>query len=135
MFLVHPGGPFWANKDEGAWTIPKGEYSADEHSLDAAQREFREETSFTASGPFVDLGSIRQAGGKLVSAWAFEGDCNPDDLVSNVCELEWPPRTGRRIKIPEVDRGRWFSLEEAMQFLRESQRPFLERLCHLRRAI
>src|SRR5271156_5970864 len=91
VFLVHPGGPLWAKKDKGAWTIPKGEYDADESPLAAAQREFEEETGFHATGEFVDLGSIKQKSGKIVTAWAFEGDCDPDKLISNKCEIEWPP--------------------------------------------
>jgi predicted NUDIX family NTP pyrophosphohydrolase len=92
VFLVHPGGPFWAKKDAGAWSIPKGEYAEGEAPLDAAKREFLEETGFTAEGDFVELGQVRQAGGKLVSAWAVEGDLDPAMLVSNVCLIDWPPR-------------------------------------------
>jgi len=102
VFLVHPGGPFWSNKDAGAWMIPKGEYVDGELPLDAARREFNEETGFEANGEFIDLGTVRQAGGKLVSAWAFEGDCDPRRLTSNSCMVEWPPRSGRTIEIPEV---------------------------------
>ena len=94
VFLVHPGGPFWAKKDLGAWSICKGEYSDGEVPLDAAKREFYEETGFTAQGDFLDLGTLKQAGGKFVSAWAFAGDCDPAKLVSNRCEIEWPPRSG-----------------------------------------
>lgn len=125
VFLVHPGGPFWAKKDLGAWTIPKGEYEADEEPLAAAQREFLEETNFSATGPFVDLGAIRQASGKLVTAWAFAGDCDPAQLVSNTCLVEWPPRSKRQIEIPEVDQGHWFNLEEAAQRIRKEQAPLL----------
>jgi predicted NUDIX family NTP pyrophosphohydrolase len=128
VFLVHPGGPYWEKKDLGAWTIPKGEYGDDEEALDAARREFHEETGFVAEGKFVELGSVRQAGGKIVSAWAVEGDCDAARLVSNTCEIEWPPRTGRRIEIPEVDRGEWFSLAEAREKMFEAQQEFLERL-------
>ena len=128
VFLVHPGGPIWAKKDEGAWTVPKGEYEDDEDPLVAAQREFEEETGFTATGEFLNLGTIKQKSGKRVSAWAFEGDCNPANLKSNTCEIEWPPRSGRRLEIPEVDRGRWFSIEEARRFIREEQRPLLDNL-------
>lgn len=126
VFLVHPGGPFFANKDLGFWSIPKGEYRPDENPLDAAQREFTEETGFAVAGPFVELGTIRQASGKLVTAWAVEGDCDPSALKSNWCEIEWPPRSGRRIEIPEVDRGGWFSLAEAGERILASQRPLLE---------
>lgn len=128
VFLVHPGGPFWAKKDEGAWTLPKGEYDDSEAPLDAARREFAEETGFSATPPFLELGVIRQKSGKLVAAWAFEGDCDPAALVSNTCEIEWPPHSGRRLTIPEVDRGAWFSTAEALRFLREEQRPLLNRL-------
>jgi predicted NUDIX family NTP pyrophosphohydrolase len=126
VFLVHPGGPFWAKKDSGAWMIPKGEYVDGELPLDAAQREFQEETGFEASGEFIDLGTVKQASGKLVRAWAFEGDCDPQKLTSNFCEVEWPPRSGRMIEIPEVDRGAWYSLTAAKSSILKSQQPFLE---------
>jgi predicted NUDIX family NTP pyrophosphohydrolase len=128
VFLVHPGGPIWAKKNEGAWTIPKGEYEKDENPLAAARREFEEETGFKAAGSFLDLGTIRQKSGKRVAAWAFEGDCDPANLKSNTCEIEWPPRSGRRLEIPEIDRGRWFSIEEAKQYIREEQSPLLDNL-------
>ena len=128
VFLVHPGGPIWAKRNEGAWTIPKGEYEEDENPLAAARREFEEETGFKAAGSFLDLGTIRQKSGKRVAAWAFEGDCDPANLKSNTCEIEWPPRSGRRLEIPEIDRGRWFSLEEAKQYIREEQSPLLDTL-------
>lgn len=128
VFLVHPGGPFWAKKDLGAWSIPKGEYQEDEEPLQAARREFLEETGFSVDGTFLHLGSVKQASGKIVSAWAVEGDCNPDSLVSNTCSIEWPPRSGKRIDIPEVDRGAWFSLAEARQRILAGQLPFLEAL-------
>jgi predicted NUDIX family NTP pyrophosphohydrolase len=128
VFLVHLGGPFWAKKDRGAWSIPKGEFSDEEDPLEAAKREFHEETGFTASGEFVALGAIKQAGGKIVSAWAFAGDCDPRNLRSNIFLLEWPPRSGRQVEFPEVDRGAWFSLEEAAEHISSAQRAFLERL-------
>ena len=128
VFLVHPGGPFWVKKNEGAWTLPKGEYGPDEDALSAAKREFYEETGFTAKGEFLELGSVRQKSGKIVAAWAFEGDCDPDDLVSNTCDIEWPPRSGKRIAIPEVDKGRWFSVQEARTFVRAEQEPLLDTL-------
>ena len=131
VFLVHPGGPFWAKKDRGAWTIPKGEYDEAEPALDAARREFHEETGFTAPGPFRELGEIRQASGKLVTAFACEGDCDAAAVVSNLCEVEWPPRTGRMVQIPEVDRGAWYMLEEARERIFPAQRPLLERLTKL----
>jgi predicted NUDIX family NTP pyrophosphohydrolase len=131
IFLVHPGGPIWAGKNKGAWTIPKGEYQQDENPLDAARREFEEETGFRAIGEFADIGSVRQKSGKVVTAWAFEGDCDPSLLKSNTCEIEWPPRSGHRIEIPEVDRGRWFSIGEANEYIREEQREFLQRLSEI----
>lgn len=121
VFLVHPGGPFWAKKDLGAWTIPKGEYTADERPLDAAIREFTEETGFPAEGSFLELGTIKQPGGKLVSVWAFEGDRDPVALVSSTFQMEWPPRSGRQAEFPEVDRGAWFSFAEAHQRILQSQ--------------
>ena len=128
VFLIHPGGPYFAKKDRGFWGIPKGEYGPDEEPLAAARREFAEETGFTAEGDFLPLGEIRQRNGKLTMAWAFAGDCDPSALVSNTCEIEWPPHSRRRITIPEVDDGRWFPLDEAREFLREDQHPLLERL-------
>jgi predicted NUDIX family NTP pyrophosphohydrolase len=128
VFLVHPGGPLWARKNEGAWTIPKGEYEAGEEPLAAAQREFHEETGFTASGHFIELGSVRQKSGKVVVAWAFQGDCDPAQLVSNTCAIEWPPHSGKQIEIPEVDRGQWYELTEAHKSIREEQSRFLDAL-------
>lgn len=125
VFLVHPGGPLWARKDEGVWTIPKGEYGEGEDALAAAKREFHEETGFEAAGEFFDLGTVKQASGKLVTAWAFEGDCDPAKLTSNLCTIEWPPRSGRRIEIPEVDRGAWFSLAGARKAILNGQLPLL----------
>jgi predicted NUDIX family NTP pyrophosphohydrolase len=128
VFLVHPGGPLWAAKDRGAWTVPKGEYEPGEEALAAARREFQEETSFAAAGPFVELGTVRQKSGKTVTAWAFAGDCDPSQLVSNTCEIEWPPRSGKLLKIPEIDRGRWFGLEEARDWIRAEQVELLDML-------
>ncbi|HEY1985262.1 MAG TPA: NUDIX domain-containing protein [Terracidiphilus sp.] len=128
VFLVHPGGPFWAKKDWGAWSIPKGEYGEDEDPLSAARREFEEETGFTAQDRLLELGEVKQGGGKVVKAWAAEGDCDPAGLVSNLCEIEWPPRSGRTMEIPEVDRGAWFSITEARDRILKSQQDFLERL-------
>lgn len=128
VFLVHPGGPFWAKKDEGAWTIPKGEYAEGEPPLEAARREFTEETGFAAEGGFFELGTVRQTSGKLVIAWAVEGNCDPAKLISNTCMVEWPPRTGKMIEIPEVDRGAWHTLPAARQVILKSQLPFLDML-------
>ena len=128
VFLVHPGGPYWAKKGGAAWGIPKGEYHKGEEPLDAAKREFTEETGFTAVGRLIELGSIEQQSGKIVTAWAVEGDCDPADLVSNTCSLEWPPRSGRYVEIPEVDEGRWFGMSEARKTIRKEQEPLLTRL-------
>jgi predicted NUDIX family NTP pyrophosphohydrolase len=133
VFLVHPGGPYWAKKDKGGWTVPKGEYEEGEEPLRAAEREFIEETGFTAHGPFLELGSVRQKSGKVVQAWAFAGDCDAAQLISNTCEIEWPPKSNRRMTIPEVDRGGWFTFSAAADFIRAEQRPLLTRLENLLR--
>jgi predicted NUDIX family NTP pyrophosphohydrolase len=129
VFLVHPGGPFWVNKDKGAWTIPKGQFIEGEKALDAARREFQEETGFLPRGEFLELGTIRQLSGKLVEGWAFEGDCNPEELRSITCEVEWPPRSKKMLEIPEVDRGDWFLIDDARVAILASQQPFLQSLC------
>jgi len=129
VFLVHPGGPFWANKDNGAWSIPKGEYEGDEEPFEVAKREFHEETGFVADGKFLELGSIRQSGGKIVTAWAVEGDCDPERLQSNRFQIEWPPRSGRLLEAAEIDRGAWFSIAEARERILKSQEPLLDKLC------
>jgi predicted NUDIX family NTP pyrophosphohydrolase len=129
VFLVHPGGPFWKNKDAGAWSLPKGEYEAGEDSLAAAKREFREETGFAApEGEYLPLGEVKQAGGKLVTAWATEGDCRAEEIKSNTFELEWPPKSGRVQQIPEVDRAEWFALADARIKILSGQAEFLSRL-------
>ena len=128
VFLVHPGGPLWTHRDFGAWSIPKGEYLDDEGPLDAAKREFTEETGLVAQGPFFELGDLKQPSGKVVRAWAFEGDCDPEKLKSNTFTMEWPPRSGRQIEVPEVDQGRWFSMEDARERLLSAQGAFLDRL-------
>ena len=128
VFLVHPGGPHFAKKDLGIWTVPKGEYLEGELPLDAAKREFQEETGFPVSEPFLYLDSITQKGGKIVTAWAFEGNCDPAKMISNLCEVEWPPRSGRIIEIPEADRGAWFTIGEAKEHIKETQIPLLDRL-------
>ena len=131
VFLVHPGGPFWAKKDLGAWSIPKGEYADNEEPLAAAQREFAEETGQAVCGVFLELGTVRQPSGKLVTAWAVEGEFDPASLVSNTCTIEWPPRSGKSLEIPEVDRAAWFPLAEAREKLIAGQRPFLDALHNL----
>ena len=128
VFLVHPGGPLWTKKDKGVWTIPKGEYEKDENPLVAAKREFEEETGFYATGEFFDLGSINQKSGKIVTAWAFQGDGDPANLISNTCVIEWPPRSGRHLEIPEIDCGRWFNIDEARKYIRAEQEKLLDRL-------
>lgn len=128
VLLVHPGGPFWAKKDAGAWSIPKGEYAPEEDALAAAIREFAEETGAKPGGEFRPLGEIAQKNGKLVKAWACEGDFDPNTLFSNVCEIEWPPKSGKRISIPEVDRADWFTLQEARAKINPAQIPLLDRL-------
>ena len=128
VFLVHPGGPLWAKKDEGAWSVPKGLYEEGEDPLEAARREFTEETGFPVTGELLPLGTVKMKSGKTVAAWAFEGDADPAALESNTFEMEWPPRSGRIQKFPEVDRGAWFPLEEARVKIVKGQRPLLDRL-------
>jgi predicted NUDIX family NTP pyrophosphohydrolase len=128
VLLAHPGGPWWANKDDGAWALPKGEYDDQEEALAAAQREFTEETGIVADGPFLSLGEVRQRSGKLVKAWAFEGDCDPAQLRSDEFEMEWPPHTGRMKRFPEIDRIAWYTPRDARLKILPAQLPFLERL-------
>ena len=128
VLLVHPGGPLWAKRDLGAWSIPKGEIHPGEDPLAAARREFAEETGLPAAGPFVALGAIRQRGGKRVDAWAAPGDFDPASLNSVEFELEWPPRSGARRRFPEVDRAAWFALDEARRRILPAQAPLLDRL-------
>lgn len=128
VLLAHPGGPFWQRKDLGAWTIPKGEFAAPEPALEAAQREFAEETGFAVVPPLLALGDVVQASGKRLSAWAFEGDCDPRQLRCNEFELEWPPRSGRRQRYPEIDRVGWFGLAQARHKLLPAQCALLDRL-------
>ena len=128
VFLVHPGGPFWARKDAGAWTIPKGEFAPGDDALAAARREFTEETGLALAGEAVALQPIRQAGGKVVHAFALEGDADPAAIASNHFTLEWPPRSGRRQDFPEIDRAGWFGIAEARQKLLASQHGLLEQL-------
>jgi len=128
VLLAHPGGPFWRGKDDGAWTIPKGEYAPPEEPFAAAQREFIEETGFDVVPPFLPLGEIVQKSGKRITAWAFAGDCDPAGLRCNTFELEWPARSGRIQNFPEIDRAQWFSLEDARRKIIAAQRPFIDRL-------
>jgi predicted NUDIX family NTP pyrophosphohydrolase len=128
VLLVHPGGPFWAKKDAGAWQIPKGEYDDGEDALACAKREFAEELGGQPAGDFRALGEVIQSGGKRVTAWAVEGDFDVGALVSNTFEVEWPPKSGRRQSFPEVDRAAWFAPEEAQAKILPAQRAFVERL-------
>ena len=128
VFLVHPGGPLWAAKDLGVWSIPKGLIDPGEDPLTAAQREFREETGFVVSGRFVPLTSVKTKSGKEILAWAVEGDLDPSTIKSNLFSMEWPPRSGTQQKFPEVDRGVWFSLGEAKHRISPGQTALLEEL-------
>ena len=128
LFLAHPGGPFWHNRDAGAWTIPKGVTDAGEDTLAAACREFEEETGVHPVGPFVPLGSIRQKAGKLVHAWAWEGDADPLSITSNTMKTEWPRGSGRYISFPEVDRCAWFDLRVAREKINPAQAELIDRL-------
>ena len=128
VLLAHPGGPFWASKDQGAWSIPKGEYAPGEEPLAVAVREFEEETGAQPRGDFLPLGEIVQPGRKVVSAWAVAGDFEVASLKSNLFELEWPPKSGRKSSFPEVDRAEWFSIADARGKILRGQAPFLDRL-------
>ena|SRR5688572_12898828 len=128
VLLAHPGGPFWAKRDLGAWTIPKGEIGSGEDPLAAARRELAEETGVVADGDAIALTPVRQRGGKVVHAWAIEGDCDASAIVSNSFTLEWPPRSGRTAEFPEIDRAAWFALGEARQRILEAQVPLLDEL-------
>lgn len=128
ILLVHPGGPFFAKKDEGSWTIPKGELIDNEDPLAAAIREFEEETGYKPAGDFIALSSIKQKGGKIVQCWAVEGDLDPLAIVSNTFEIEWPPRSGKMKSYPEVDKAAWFSVAVARQKINERQVSFIDNL-------
>lgn len=128
VLLAHPGGPFWQARDDGAWTIPKGGIHDGEPPLDTALREFKEETGFQPVGPFLPLGSITQRSGKIVHAWAFEGDCDPTALVSMETTVEWPVRSGQHIVVPEIDRVAFFSIEHARIAVNPAQAELFDRL-------
>jgi predicted NUDIX family NTP pyrophosphohydrolase len=129
ILLGHMGGPFWARKDEGAWTIPKGEFADGEQAPEVARREFTEELGHPVpEGPWLELGTVKQSGGKTVTAWAVAGDLDPAGCVSNTVTLEWPPRSGRLQEFPELDRVGWFGPEEAKRLLVTAQREFVDRL-------
>jgi predicted NUDIX family NTP pyrophosphohydrolase len=132
VLLVHPGGPFWQRKDAGAWTIPKGLVEPGEALLDAARREFHEETGWPAEGEAMELGQIRQSSGKIVHAWAVQGDFDPSRLRSNSFEMEWPPRSGKVQLFPEVDAAAWYSLDEARRRILPAQAPLLDALVERR---
>jgi len=128
LFLVHPGGPFWKNKDEGAWSIPKGEFTEEEDALAAAKREFKEETGVNCNGKFIELASIKLKSGKIVYAWALEKDIDPDKIKSNLFEMEWPPRSGKLQSFPEIDRAAWFTPATAKQKINPAQATFIDEL-------
>ncbi len=130
VFLIHPGGPFWEKKDQGSWSIPKGLVEQDEDLLDAAKREFHEETGFSASGPFLPLSPVKLKNGKTVYAWAAEGDCDPRAMKSNTFTTEWPPRSGRQQTFPEADRGAWYTLDDAARKITAGQAALLEEFRH-----
>jgi predicted NUDIX family NTP pyrophosphohydrolase len=127
VLLVHSGGPYWKNKDDGAWTLPKGEVEPGEELLAAATREFNEETGFTAVEPFLALGQVKHKSGKIVHAWAFPGDCDPTQIRSNTFELEWPPKSGRKQEFPEIDRAQFFDLTSARRKILPAELPLLDR--------
>lgn len=133
VLLVHPGGPFWARKDDGAWSIPKGEFDAGEEPLAAARREFAEETGTTVAGEFIELQPVRQPSGKIVHAWAVRADFDPAQLRSNTFSIEWPPKSGQLREFPEVDRAAWFALDQARAKIQPGQLPLLDQLNRLPR--
>ena len=128
VFIVHPGGPFWAKKDDGSWSIPKGEFTDPENPLEAAKREFSEETGCMLSGNFIELKPIKQKGGKVVFCWALEGDIDPATVKSNTFELEWPPKSGKKREFPEIDKGEWFTVPEARIKINEQQVDLIDQL-------
>ena len=128
VFLVHPGGPFWAKKDEGAWSIPKGEFEDEEDPLAAAKREFEEETGLKISGEFIELHPVKQKSGKMVYAWAVEGDVDPLKIKSNEFEIEWPPKSGKMKSFPEIDKAAWFNLTEAKKKIIAAQTGLIKEL-------
>jgi predicted NUDIX family NTP pyrophosphohydrolase len=132
VLLVHPGGPMWAKRDAGAWSIPKGEYEPGEDPLAAARREFEEELGTPApDGPMTDLGEVKQKSGKIVSAWSVAGDLDVTEITSNTVEVQWPPRSGKMLEIPEVDRAQWFGLQAAREKINPAQADLLDRLAEI----
>ncbi len=129
FFLVHPGGPFFKKKDEGFWTVPKGEIEEGEHRLESAEREFKEETGINPSGPYHELGTVKQKNGKIVHCWAFQGEWNEEEGIhSNLVPVVWPPKSGKIIKVPEVDKGAWYDKFTALKKINEAQADFIHRL-------
>jgi predicted NUDIX family NTP pyrophosphohydrolase len=128
ILLVHPGGPFWAKKDAGAWSIPKGEFEENENPLDAAKREVEEETGIKVSGKLIELTPVKQKSGKIIYAWAVQGDFDDAEIKSNTFEIEWPPKSGKKQSFPEVDKAGWFTMEEAKQKIVPGQAPLIEEL-------
>lgn len=128
VFLVHPGGPFWAKKDAGSWSIPKGEFGEDENPQDAARREMEEETGIKTEGPFIELTPVRQKSGKIIYTWALQQDADPGSITSNFFEMEWPPKSGNTQSFPEIDRAAWFELSEAKKMLVPGQVAILDEL-------
>ncbi len=131
FFLVHPGGPFWKNKDIGAWTIPKGELEDEENALETAKREFKEETGTFIDGNFITLTPVKQRAGKLVYAWAIEGNIDSESIISNTFNIQWPPKSGKWIDLPEVDKAGWFSIEESKQKINPAQIPLIDEMLEL----
>jgi predicted NUDIX family NTP pyrophosphohydrolase len=128
VFLVHPGGPFWNAKDKGAWSIPKGEFNDEEDALTSAIREFKEETGAEISGDYLQLSPVKLKSGKIIFAWAVEGDIDEGSIISNHFLLEWPPKSGKKISVPEVDKGAWFTCEEAREKINLAQTDFIDQL-------
>lgn len=128
LLLAHPGGPYWANRDDGTWSIPKGLFDQDEIPLEAAKREFKEETGFEVDGEFIPLGELKQPGGKIVHAWALEQDIDATQIVSNTYAVEWPHKSGRWRRYPEVDKAGWFTVDEARKKILKGQVGFIDRL-------
>ncbi len=128
VFLVHPGGPFWKNKDVGAWSIPKGEFTDEEEALDAAKRELEEEVGISCNGPFIELTPLKQKGGKLVFAWAAQKNVDCNKIITNTFQMEWPPRSGNFQSFPEVDIAQWFGADDAKQKINSSQSAFIDEL-------